>query len=92
MVVIIISFLSHLPIYEGTMVVYHFFNHLTGNPAWASLAEKLAVEMADKTISFFLVAVAIVFIRDYLNWNKKGFSGWVAQAENKMIHDQKDIP
>jgi hypothetical protein len=71
MMVVLISFASHLPIYEGTMVVYHFFANLTGNVALASLAEKVAVEVADKTISFFLVAVAIVFVRDYLNWNKK---------------------
>jgi len=62
---------AHMPIYQGTMVVYHFFATLTGNIELASIAEKVAVEVADKTISLLLVAVAVIFIRDFLNWNRK---------------------
>lgn len=69
--VMLTTYFSRLPTYKGTMVVYHFFVDMTGNIALASIAEKLAVEMADKSLSLALVAVALIFIRDFLNWNQK---------------------
>ena len=70
----IISWTNGLLIYQGTMAVYHFFMSMTANQLLASAAEKIAVEVADKTIALLLVAVAVIFIRDFLNWNKKSAS------------------
>jgi len=70
-VVAVITFISGLPIYQGTMTVYRFFSSLTGNHELASIAEKAAVEVADKSIAFLLVAVAVIFIRDVFHWKKQ---------------------
>ncbi|MGE0267026.1 MAG: lipid asymmetry maintenance protein MlaB [Candidatus Omnitrophota bacterium] len=70
-VVAFITFMAGLPIYQGTMKVYHFFVNLTGNTDVASIAEKMAVEVADKSIALLLVAVAVIFIRDIFHWKKK---------------------
>ena len=67
----IITLATELPIYQGTMAVYHFFMNLTGDSNLASIAEKVLVEIADKSISLLLAAVAIIFIRDFLHWNTK---------------------
>lgn len=72
--VMLTTHLANLPIYHGTMAVYRFFVTSTGNSVLASVAEKVAVEIADKTISFILVAVAVIFIKDILNWNQKSLS------------------
>ena len=74
------GYLSGLPTYQGTMAVYDYFSGLTGNPALASLAEKVAVEMADKTISLLLAAVGLIFIHDILTFNKKDTSGSVLET------------
>ncbi|MBP9854940.1 MAG: hypothetical protein KBD53_08745 [Candidatus Omnitrophica bacterium] len=73
-IVMIITWMTHLPTYKGTMVVYHFFVGLTGNTEFASIAEKMAVEVTDKSISLLLVAVSVIFIHDLLNWSKKSNS------------------
>lgn len=51
--------------------VYRFFINSTGNSTLASIAEKVAVEITNKTVALLLVAVAFIFIRDFLNWNQK---------------------
>ncbi len=70
-VVALITYAANMPIYQGTMAVYHFFMNMTGKETFASAAEKVAVEVADKTIAFLLVAVAVIFIRDLFDWGKK---------------------
>jgi ABC-type transporter Mla MlaB component len=69
--VMLTTTLTGLPIYQGTMAVYHFFADMTGNTLFASVAEKVFVEIADKTIALLLAAVAVIFIRDFFHWNKK---------------------
>lgn len=68
--VMLTEYLADFPIYQGTMVVYHFFMKMTSNPSVASVAEKMVVEVADKTIALFLVAVAVIFIQDLLGKQK----------------------
>ena len=71
----IITTVTHLPLYHGIMSVNQFFLKMTGNANMASVVEKIAVEVADKTISLLLVAVAVIFIRDFFNWNRKEVEG-----------------
>jgi hypothetical protein len=72
--VAIIAWTANLPIHEGTMAVYRFFVDLTGDVGLASMAEKAVVEIFDKTIALFLVAVAALFIHDLLNSKKENGS------------------
>ncbi len=69
--VMITTYAAQFPIYQGTMVVYDFFVSLTGNPALASIIEKVTVEITDKTISLLLAAVGAIFVRDILTANNK---------------------
>ncbi len=73
--VMIITVVAGMPIYEGTMAVYHFFMSLNGDSNFASIMEKGVVEIADKIISMILAAVAVIFIQDFLHWNTKKVGG-----------------
>jgi voltage-gated potassium channel len=63
---ITLTFLLNLPPYEGTMVVYSFFSGVIGSPAVAAPVSTVVVEVADKTLSLALAAVAALFIRDQM--------------------------
>lgn len=65
-VVQIIIYFSNLPPYEGTLAVYRFFLRVTSNGTFAALAEKVFVEIGDKTLSIMLAAVAVFLLRDLL--------------------------
>ncbi len=64
-------FMMHLPPYEGTQPVYSFFLKIAGNETIAALAEKMFVEIADKTISILLASVAVFLIHDLVSMYKK---------------------
>ncbi len=61
-----IIYFSNLPPYEGTLAVYRFFLKATSDGTFAALAEKVFVELADKTLSIMLAAVAVYLLRDLL--------------------------
>mgnify|MGYP000623572309 CR=1 FL=1 len=63
--------LAKLPPYQGTLAVYDFFVKITSNETFAALAEKMFVEIADKTISVMLAAAAVFLLHDLLVNYKK---------------------
>lgn len=62
----LIIYVTDLPSYEGTLAVYRFFLRMTGNGTFAALAEKMFVEIGDKTLSMILAASAVFLLRDLL--------------------------
>ncbi|HTL48321.1 MAG TPA: potassium channel family protein [Verrucomicrobiae bacterium] len=64
------TILAHLPPYEGTMRVYSFFLSLTGHQAAAAIAEKMFVEIADKTVSIMVAAAVVYFLHDLMGTTK----------------------
>ena len=66
-----IVFAGHLPPYQGTLPVYSFFLRATSNETFSALAEKLFVEIADKTISLVITAVVVYLLQDLLTYYKK---------------------
>lgn len=67
----LIAHAANLEVYQGTLPVYHFFLKLTSNAEFAAIAEKMFVEIADKTIAFMIAAGAVFLLRDLLADYKK---------------------
>lgn len=59
--------------YQGTLPVFRFFLRVTSNATFAALAEKMFVEVADKTISLIVASVAVFLLHDFLMDYKKKF-------------------
>lgn len=66
---------SNLPPYQGTYPVFNFFVKTTGNKTFAALAEKVFVEIADKTLSIVIAAVVIFLLNDLFQSYKKNLAG-----------------
>jgi voltage-gated potassium channel len=66
-----ITYFGNMEPYEGTLPVFHFFLKATSSAAFAALAEKMFVEIADQTLSLMLAAAAVFLIHDLLGLYKK---------------------
>lgn len=63
---------SHLPEYEGTLVIYRLFFERTHNQAISSWSELLLVETVDKTIAILFAAAMGYLIWDLFKGRKRG--------------------
>lgn len=73
----IILYAAKFPPYQGTLPVYRFFLKVTSNGTFASLAEKMFVEVADKTVSLMIAAGTVYLLHDLLADYKKRLQGSV---------------
>jgi hypothetical protein len=56
--------------YEGTRVIHRFFLGITGNSTIAAAVATAVLEVADKTLSLALAAVAALFLQDMFSKNQ----------------------
>lgn len=68
--IITITTLLSLPPYEGALVIHRFFLGITGNTAIAAAVATAVLEVADKTLSLALAAVAALFLQDMFSKNQ----------------------
>jgi len=68
--IVTITTLLSFPPYEGALVVHRFFLGITGNPAIAAALATAVLEVADKTLSLALAAVAAMFLQNMFSKNQ----------------------
>jgi hypothetical protein len=68
--IVTITTLLSFPPYEGTLVIHRFFLGITGNPVIATAVATAVLEVADKTLSLALAAVAALFLQNMFSKNQ----------------------